>query len=501
MFIRKLNILINYMKAEYLINSIVYLILYLAVYLIILVDTLQYYKDDINEYINVKYINLSCIFIAYVLLIQVFFQIYSFVKSSLHDVVKLLQVLMMSVLFALFFLILYIGYVLYNKNPVYLLLFGIGLIALPIILFFIYKVIYYFSKPTDTTKSTSDIADLTKRLNKIEFSKKNDIKDNKNDDKSFFSWFSSSDKKQNPSTSSTTSKTIDLEKIKKPTIGERTNSLYNRIKFELTILPNSIKMLLGTEFILIGLYLFNKFGINKLGDLYKPKGIYLAKGSLELSKKHKIGDYESVKNKLHSNVLHSYNYGLSMWLLIKPSGQIDNFVNIFNYGYNPYIEYNEMNNTLRVIMTDDRNNKKIIYETTDFLIQRWNHIVINYYGNYFDVIINGELVGTGKNIAPYLKESSLIIGTNENLKGTIKEVVYFSKPLSKSSIQRISDVFYVNNSNSSVEKDFGIDIFRSGDLGIFSSISKFFTSNSDEIFDKTDKGINDISKTIEYPIT
>jgi len=456
------------MKSEYLINSIVFLVLYLAVYLIIIVDVLQYFKDDINNYVNVKYINASFIFIAYVLIIQVFFQIYNFVKSNAHDIVKLLQVLLISVLFALFFIILYVGYVLYNKNPVYLLLFGIGLIALPIILFLIYKVIFHFSKPKDTTKSISDIADLTKRVNKLELSK-------------------------NPI--STTSKTTE---IKKPTIVEKTNSMYNRIKLELAILPNNIKMLLGAEFILIGLYLFNKFGISKIGDLYKPKGIYLAKGSLELSKKHRIGDYESIKNKLHSNVLHSYNYGLSMWLLIKPSGQIDNFVNIFNYGYNPYIEYNEMNNTLRVIMTDEINNKKIIYETSNYLIQRWNHIVVNYYGNYFDVIINGELVGTGKNIAPYLKESSLIIGSNENLKGTIKEVVYFSKPLSNNSIKRISDVFYANNSsNSSIENDLGINIFRS----IFNSISNFFTSTSDEIFDKTDKVGKDFGKIIKETST
>ena len=473
------------MKAEYLINSIVYLILYLAVYLTIIVDILQYYKDDINLYVNVKYINISCIFVAYALVIQVFFQIYSFTKSIIPNNTTIFQVFMMSILFALSFIILFVGYVLYNKNPVYLLLFGIGLITLPIILFFMYKVIDNFSKPKDKTTRASDIADITKRVNKLELSKKKD-------DKSLFSWFSSSDKKQNPST---TSKTVEIKDLKNPTIVERTNSLYNRIQLELTILPNSIKMLLGAEFILIGLYLFNKFGISRLGDLYKPKGIYLANRSLDLSKKHKIGDYESIKNKLHSNVLHNYNYGLSMWLLIKPSGQLDNFVNIFNYGYNPYIEYNEINNTLRVIMTDERNSKNIIYETNDFLIQRWNHIVINYYGGYFDVIINGDLVGTGKNIAPYLKESSLIIGSNEKLKGVVKDVVYFSKPLSKSSIQKISDVFYTNNSNSSIENDFGIDIFRTGLLGIFNSISNFFTSTNDKIFDEVDKVGKDIKNT------
>ena len=77
----------------------------------------------------------------------------------------------------------------------------------------------------------------------------------------------------------------------------------------------------------------------------------------------------------------------------------------------------------------------------------------------------------------------------------IKEVVYFSKPLSRNAIQRISDVFYTNNNNSSIEKDFGFDIFKTGFLGISNSISNFFTSTNDEIFDEIDKAGKEIDNT------
>ena len=195
--------------------------------------------------------------------------------------------------------------------------------------------------------------------------------------KSYFGWlFGDGKKNEIKSTNSTTSKlststnskTID-NKFKGKTIMEKTNSLYNRIQLELSILPNSIKLLIGAEFLLIGLYLFKKLGISHVSDLYKPQGIYLTRDVLQLSKANKMGNYEEIKNKLHSKESYNYNYGLSMWLKINPKAQLNSFVNIFNYGYNPYIEYNEINNTLRVIMTDDMENRLVIYETEKFLLK------------------------------------------------------------------------------------------------------------------------------------
>ena len=483
---------------EYLINSIVLFGLYIALYIIVFSDLLKRYENNINNFkingtkiFNTTYINYVLLFGAFLLLIQVFLQLYNFSKSITTSVGQILQTLIMSIIFASFFIILYVGYILYKKNPLYLLYLGIVLLAIPIILFFFSK-FFQILKNNRTNKSSTStsINESTRRnISKMQNSKLklNETKEKK----SYFGWlFGDGKKNEIKSTNSTTSKlststnskTID-NKFKGKTIMEKTNSLYNRIQLELSILPNSIKLLIGAEFLLIGLYLFKKLGISHVSDLYKPQGIYLTRGVLQLSKANKMGNYEEIKNKLHSKESYNYNYGLSMWLKINPKAQLNSFVNIFNYGYNPYIEYNEINNTLRVIMTDDMENRLVIYETENFLIQRWNHIVINYYGNYFDVFINGNLVATAKKIAPYLKESPLVIGSNDGLNGVVKEVSYFAKPLSLSSIRRINDSFYLNENNTTIEQDFGIDIMKSMDLGIFSSITNLFNSSV--------KGIND----------
>lgn len=488
------------MEIEYLINSIVIFGLYIALYIIVFLDLLKRYENDINNFkingtkiFNATYINYVLLFGAFLLLIQVFLQLYNFSKSITTSVGQILQTLIMSIIFASFFIILYVGYILYRKNPLYLLYLGIVLLAIPIILFFFSKFFQILknnrTNKTSTSTSTSINESTRRNISKMQNSK---LKSNETKEKkSYFGWLFGDEKKNeiksvnstnSKSSTSTNSKTID-NKFKGKTTMEKANSLYNRIQLELSILPNSIKLLIGAEFLLIGLYLFKKLGISHVSDLYKPKGIYLTRSSLQLSKANKMGNYEEIKNKLHSKETYNYNYGLSMWLKINPKGQLNSFVNIFNYGYNPYIEYNEINNTLRVIMTDDMENRLVIYETENFLIQRWNHIVINYYGNYFDVFINGNLVATAKKIAPYLKESPLVIGSNDGLNGVVKEVSYFAKPLSLSSIRRINDSFYLNENNTTIEQDFGIDVMKSMDLGIFSSITNLFNSSV--------KGIND----------
>jgi hypothetical protein len=470
------------MEIEYLINAIVYFGLYIALYVIVFSDLLKRYNSEINNFeingvklFNTTYINYILIFLAYVLLIQVFLQLFNFSKSVTTSFNQILQVFVMSIIFASFFFILYIGYVLYKKNPFYLVYFGIVLLAIPIVTFFLYKSFQKFKNNRNNRVEKISTNSLKPTI--LDKSVNGKLKVNgTNEKKSFYSWFFGDGKKETLNSKSVNSKSVD-NKFKSKSTMENANSLYNRIQLELSVLPSSVKILIGAEFLLIGLYLFKKLAINNLSDFYKPKGIYLTRGKLELSKANKMGNYEEIKNKLHSKELYNYNYGLSMWLKINPKGQLNTFVNIFNYGYNPYIEYNESNNTFRVIMTDDMENQLVIYETTDFLIQRWNHVVINYYGNYFDVFINGELVATAKKIAPYLKESPLIIGSNNGLNGIVKEVSYFSKPLSLSSIRRINETFYLNENNTTIQQDFGIDIMKSMDLGIFSSITNLFNNS------------------------
>jgi len=79
-------------------------------------------------------------------------------------------------------------------------------------------------------------------------------------------------------------------------------------------------------------------------------------------------------------------------------------------------------------------NEKILYETSDFKMQRWNHIVINYDGSTLDIFINNELVSSNPGIIPYNQNTVITSGTNEGIMGGICNVRYFRDSLSRGKI-------------------------------------------------------------------
>jgi hypothetical protein len=83
----------------------------------------------------------------------------------------------------------------------------------------------------------------------------------------------------------------------------------------------------------------------------------------------------------------------------------------------------------------DDKNKKIIYKNKNFLLQKWNNIIINYTGGTMDVFLNGELVSSAKNIIPYNTLDNLTIGEDNGIKGGICNVIYYNKALDFMSIK------------------------------------------------------------------
>ena len=98
---------------------------------------------------------------------------------------------------------------------------------------------------------------------------------------------------------------------------------------------------------------------------------------------------------------------------------------------NNLIEYDEYNN-------------RIIYVNNNFLLQKWNNIVINYNGGTLDVFINGELVKSSNEVIPYMKIDTLTTGTDNGINGGICNVIYFKTPISLVNIHHI-----YNNLNDS----------------------------------------------------
>jgi len=83
----------------------------------------------------------------------------------------------------------------------------------------------------------------------------------------------------------------------------------------------------------------------------------------------------------------------------------------------------------------DEKNKKVIYKNTNFLLQKWNNIIINYSGSTMDVFLNGELVSSAPNIIPYNTLDTLSIGEDNGIKGGICNVIYYNKSLDSMTIK------------------------------------------------------------------
>jgi hypothetical protein len=75
-----------------------------------------------------------------------------------------------------------------------------------------------------------------------------------------------------------------------------------------------------------------------------------------------------------------------------------------------------------------------IYKTTDIVYQRWNNFVINYDGGNMDLFLNGELVASRPNIAPYMTYENITAGANNGIQGGICNVMYYDHTLSKGAI-------------------------------------------------------------------
>ena len=173
-----------------------------------------------------------------------------------------------------------------------------------------------------------------------------------------------------------------------------------------------------------------------------------------------------------------YKYAISFWYYIDAFSPSTNssylrLVPILSYGSNPTVKYSSETNTL-FITVENKNNTdinlddnltpamikkwfnfkdnirdaiekiktisfgnnidsdgdRIIYEQPDVLLQRWNHIVLNYSGGTLDVFYNGKLVKSAIEVVPYINNDNLTVGTENGVKGHIANLTYFKHPLS-----------------------------------------------------------------------
>jgi hypothetical protein len=186
-------------------------------------------------------------------------------------------------------------------------------------------------------------------------------------------------------------------------------------------------------------------------------GQQLVNKPVNTSNSYALGTYAD----LNKSDKFDYQYGISFWVFIHAAGanmneNYNKYTSLLNFGNKPNVLYNASTNTLIVTMeiaedtpidkknnpkkqlyklTDlDDNNNRILYKNSNFLLQKWNNIIINYNGGILDVFLNGELVKSNIGIVPYYKLDNLTIGEDGGIEGGICNVVYFREPLTTNNI-------------------------------------------------------------------
>ena len=184
-----------------------------------------------------------------------------------------------------------------------------------------------------------------------------------------------------------------------------------------------------------------------------------------------LGTYQD----LNGSDKFDYQYAISCWVFLESAppntnSSYNKYTSLLNFGKKPNVLYNGATNTLMVTMhqknlkdvtknklTDfDENGNRILYKGSNFLLQKWNNIIINYSGGILDLFINGELVKSDVGVVPYYTLDSLTIGEDNGVKGGICNVVYFSRAITTTNISYLYDMVkdktppVLNDSNETI---------------------------------------------------
>lgn len=168
-----------------------------------------------------------------------------------------------------------------------------------------------------------------------------------------------------------------------------------------------------------------------------------------------LGNYQD----LNGSENFDYQYAISCWVFIDAAPpnmnpNYNKFTSLLNFGNKPNILYNPSKHTLMITMQQkdlkgttknqlidfDEEGNRIIYINENFLLQKWNNIIINYNGGTMDIFLNGELVKSSIEVVPYYTYDNLTIGENDGIKGGICNVVYFRRALTS------TNIYYLYNS-------------------------------------------------------
>jgi hypothetical protein len=207
----------------------------------------------------------------------------------------------------------------------------------------------------------------------------------------------------------------------------------------------------------------------------------------------------------------NYNYAISFWAFFdseNPS-KTNQYTSILNYGNKPNILFNPMDNTLIFVSNKadasainnftlsqlEENGNQVLYEHKNVLLQKWNHIIVNYNGGTLDIFINGKLKKSVIGVIPYKTLDTLQVGSENGIQGGICNLNYFDNVLN------MQQIYYLYN----LLKDKTPPVHSSSQdtiINIMEQVPNIVNNNpieisSNETYSKNlDAAINDATSTI-----
>lgn len=210
------------------------------------------------------------------------------------------------------------------------------------------------------------------------------------------------------------------------------------ISYQFKITTKPILTIFIIEIILIGIYFTFKW-IMQLVMTHNTT--QLVKEPYNLNQENNLGTFQKLNFK---DDKFQYKYAVSSWIYIdsfppETNHNYDEFTSILNIGNKPNILFNVLKNEIKIITQTEGNNEKILYKSTGFKMQKWNHIVINYDGQSIDIFINNELVSTNQGAIPYNDNTQITSGSANGIYGGICNVLYFNDSISRGKIKWLYD--------------------------------------------------------------
>jgi len=211
-------------------------------------------------------------------------------------------------------------------------------------------------------------------------------------------------------------------------------------------------------------YVFNYF--------YLQGGKQLVNNPVYTDTQYSLGNYIDLND---GNEDFDYQYSISFWVFIdsatpNTNSNYNKYTSLLNFGNKPNVLYNGKTHTLIITMEQknlkeqtknklidfDENGNRIIYTNNNFLLQKWNNVIINYNGGTMDIFLNGELVKSSIEVVPYYTYDNLVIGENNGIKGGICNIIYFKRALKSPEIYLLYNLIKNNtppvltNSNETI---------------------------------------------------